>query len=118
MEINVNRLDFDEECAYTILGDLNAAFADGEFIKELYAFCEKELSYPNLEDPPYIDLNLSVLGKARYRFTTYAEKVDIGSEEDQNVCPWVGYNKWYSNGFEITQEEITAKHRRRYGEDS
>lgn len=109
VEINVKRLNFDDECAYTILGELSDVVAGEEFIQEPYALYEQEWqNHPKwiLEDPPQISLNFISFGQDRYRFHTYADKVD--SEQAPNGFIWAGYTVWWSNDLQVPPEKIEA----------
>lgn len=98
VSITVDRLAFDEECAYTILGYLQPIVRDEEFIQDLFELFEEEShGEPNWENGrrPKIYVFLSVCGFDRYQFTTRATKEGYNSGRDPDSYTWDGYTTWY-----------------------
>lgn len=115
VSITVNRLGFDEETAYTILGYLQPIVSNEEFIQELFdLFEEAGHGDPNWDNGmrPDIRLYLDVWGNSRYQFVTRATKEGYNSGYDPNSYTWDGYTTWYGTEFvdhvprEITSGEI------------
>ncbi len=112
--IDVFGPDFDEECAYRILGYLQPVVSDEEFIQDLFDLFEKERDEHNwkLGWRPVIYLCLSVGKKNRYQFSTRATKEGYNSGRDPDSYTWDGYTTWYGTEFlnqvpkEISPEEI------------
>ncbi len=113
--ITINRLNYSEECAYTILNYLRPIVRDEVFIQELFELFEKESNGdPNWKNGrrPRIRLYLDVWGNSRYQFVTSATQERYNSGYDLDSYTWDGYTTWYGTKFvndeprEITPEEI------------
>lgn len=103
--ITVSRSEFDDECAYTILGYLQPIVRDEDFIQDLFELFEKEShGDPNwkLGMRPHIQLRLSVKEISRYMFTARATEELYNSGRDPDSYTWDGYTTWY--GTEIMDE--------------
>lgn len=115
VSITVKGPDFDEECAYTILGYFQPVASDEEFIQDLFELFEKEShSEPNWKNGrrPEIWLFLTADGKDRYQFTAMANKEVYNSGRSPDSYTWDGYTTWYGTEIvndsvrEITSDEI------------